>query len=187
MARDLNLLDRLRVERVVWSLDQRLYDLPRKARIAHRRELRHNLTAAARDIGTAAALRELGDAATLADAYREAQFGAGPRPSWIAGAVFLLTTVLVLTSVLFDAAEAFGDGVLAGNPAADGTYRWPGISLLQNEVTYTVADGDFTFVGGDFSLLTWGLLVVGFLLVSRAWRALPRRRHEARGAAGVAP
>ena len=91
MARDLNLLDRLRVERVVWSLDQRLYDLPRKARIAHRRELRDNLTAAARDIGTTAALRELGDAATLADAYREAQFGAGPRPSWMAGAVFLLT------------------------------------------------------------------------------------------------
>ena len=52
-------------------------------------------------------------------------------------------------------------------------------------MTYTVADGDFTFVGGSFSLLTWALLVVGFVVVSRAWRALPRRRHEARGAAGA--
>lgn len=62
MAHDLNHLDRVRIERVVWTLDQRLYDLPRKIRIAHRRELRDNLTAAARVVGVSAALRDIGDA-----------------------------------------------------------------------------------------------------------------------------
>lgn len=176
VANDLNLLDRIRIERVVWTLDQRLYDLPRKIRIAHRRDLRDNLTAAARVVGVSAALRDLGDAATLADAYLEAQLGAAPRPAWTAAALFVMTTAFVLTSVLFDAAKAFGDGILAGNPEAEGTYHWSGIAHLQSDVTYTVTDGDHTFVGGSFSPLTWVLLAIGFVLVGRVWRALPRRR-----------
>jgi hypothetical protein len=187
MAHDLNLLDRARIERVVWSLDQRLYDLPRRVRIAHRRELRDNLTAAARDVGTSAALRDLGDAATLATAYRDAQLGARPRPAWTAAALFLLTTTLVLTSLLFEASTAFGDGILAGNSEAQGTYHWAGIAHLQNEVTYTVADGAHTFVGGSFSLLTWALLAVGFLLISRAWRALPARTDRQRDTTPATP
>lgn len=58
--RPISVLDRLRIERVVWSLDQRLYDLPTRSRIAKRREVRSNLLTAARDIGTAHALRNLG-------------------------------------------------------------------------------------------------------------------------------
>ena len=50
----------MRIERLVWLLDQQLYDLPRSSRIAKRREVRDNLLAAARDIGTADALRRLG-------------------------------------------------------------------------------------------------------------------------------
>ena len=38
-------------------------------------------------------------------------------------------------------AEAFGDGILAGDPEATGTFRWPGIAYLQSEVTYTVSGG----------------------------------------------
>ena len=178
MANDLSVLDRIRIERVVWTLDQRLYDLPRKVRIAHRRDLRENLISAARDVGISAALRDLGDAATLADAYLEAQHGTTPRPRWTAAAIFLMTTALVLTSVLFDAAKAFGDGILAGNPDAAGTYHWPGVSQLQTEVTYTVANGEVDFVGGAFSPLTWVLLALGFVLVGRVWRVLPRRRHD---------
>ena len=56
MARPFTWFDRLRIERVVWTLDQRLYDLPRAVRIAHRRELRENLLTAARDVGTGAVL-----------------------------------------------------------------------------------------------------------------------------------
>ncbi len=176
---DLSVLDRLRLERVVWSLDQRLYDLPRATRIAHRRELRANLLVAARDVGTTAALRDLGDAARLAADYREAAFGAGPRPSWYAAAVFLLTTVLFLTSLLFDAARAFGDGILAADPGATGTFRWPGIAYLQSEVTYRVADGRQDVVGGAFTPLTYLLLLAGSVAIGRLWRALPRRRRRA--------
>jgi len=57
MPTDVTLMDRLRIERVVWSLDQRLYDLPRRTRIERRRELRSNLLDAARDTGTSTALR----------------------------------------------------------------------------------------------------------------------------------
>jgi hypothetical protein len=44
-------MDRLRTERVVWTLDQRLYDLPRNSRIAMRREVRENLRTATVDVG----------------------------------------------------------------------------------------------------------------------------------------
>ncbi len=52
MSDALTWMDRLRIERVVWALDQRLYDLPRRSRIAKRREVRQNLLTAAQDIGT---------------------------------------------------------------------------------------------------------------------------------------
>ncbi len=98
MSHALTWIDRLRIERVVWTLDQWLYDLPRKARIARRRELRENLVVAAQDVGVTAALRNLGDSRQLAAEYLSAQFGEGARPSWVAAATFLLTGQLVFTS-----------------------------------------------------------------------------------------
>jgi hypothetical protein len=182
MSIDVTPLDRLRIERVVWSLDQRLYDLPRRTRIERRRELRANLLDAASDSGAAAALRGVGDSATLAAEYLDAELGHGPRHSWTAAGAFLLTTALVLSSVFFDAATAFGDGVLAGNPDAAGTFTWPGIGYLQSAVTYTVSGGHHTFTGGAFSPLAWALLGVGTVAVGRLWRALPVwRRHHAPG------
>jgi hypothetical protein len=181
MPHDVNLVDRLRIERVVWSLDQRLYDLPRHTRIARRRELRTNLLEAAHDVGTSTALEDVGDSSTLAAEYLDAELGPGPRHSWMAAAVFLLTTVLVLTSVLFDAADAFGDGILAGNPSAEGTFTWPGIGYLQTDVTYTVSGGEHSFTGGAFTVLTWVLLVIGTIAVGRLWRALPAWRRRRSG------
>ena len=178
MTTELSVLDRLRIERAVWSLDQRLYDLPRKTRVARRRELRANLTAAAADVGAATAIRDLGRGDSLAAEYLEAELGPGPRHSWIAAAIFVATATLVLNSMFSDAAQAFGDGVLAGNPDASGTFRWPGISLLQSEVTYTFDDGSYTQVGGAFSPLTWLLLAAGAIAVGRLWRAIPRRRNQ---------
>ena len=176
---DLSVLDRLRLERAVWALDQRLYDLPRATRTAHRRELRANLEAAARDVGTRAALRDLGGAAELAAEYHDAAFGTGPRPAWYPAGVFLLTTTLLLTSVFFDAARAFGDGILAADPDATGTFRWPGIAFLQSEVVYTVSHGELSFVGGAFTPLTYVVLLLGTIGVGRLWRALPVRRRPA--------
>lgn len=178
MPNDVNLLDRLRIERVVWSLDQRLYDLPRTTRIEKRKELRSNLLDAAHDTGASTALRDLGDSSTLAAEYLDAELGPGPRHSWMAAGVFLLTSALVLTSVFFDAADAFGDGILAGNPAANGAFTWPGISYLQSPVSYTVSDGAHTFVGGAFTPLTWALLAIGTIAVGHLWRALPKWRRR---------
>ena len=176
MTSKLSVLDRLRIERSVWSLDQRLYDLPRKTRVARRRELRLNLTAAAGDVGAATAIRDLGRGDALAAEYLEAEFGPGPRHSWIAATIFVATATLLLTSLFSDAAQAFGDGVLAGNPAATGTYTWPGIALLQTNVTYTFDGDSYTHTGGAFSPLTWLLLAVGAICVGRLWRAIPRNR-----------
>jgi hypothetical protein len=50
MPRSVSWIDRMRIERLVWALDQRLYDLPYRSRIAHRREVRQNLLAATRDV-----------------------------------------------------------------------------------------------------------------------------------------
>ena len=114
----------------------------------------------------------------MAAEYLDAELGPGPRHSWTAAGVFLLTSTLLLTSVLSNAADAFGDGILAGNPDADGTFTWPGIGYLQSEVTYTVSNGEHTHVGGSFTPMTWALLVIGTIAVGRLWRALPRWRQR---------
>ena len=88
MAHELTWSDRLRIERVVWTLDQRLYGIPRESRLARRREVRLNLLSAAYDIGTGPALRNIGTSAQLADAYLAAEFGDRPRHSWMAAALW---------------------------------------------------------------------------------------------------
>jgi hypothetical protein len=172
-------IDRMRIERVVWALDQRLYDLPRKSRIAKRREVRQNLVTAVMDIGIVDALRNLGDSRQLAAEYRAAEFGDEVRPSWITAVVFLGTGQLLLTSLLFDAASAFGNGITAANPHATGTFTWSGIRYLQDRVTYTFLDGKGSQVGGAWTPLAWAVWVVATVLVGRLWRvrSMWRRRH----------
>lgn len=181
MPHNVSWFDRMRIERVVWMLDQRLYDLPRRSRIDKRREVRENLRAAASDIGTREALARLGNSRELATEYLTAEFGDGARPSWIAAGVFLFTGVLVGTSLLTDAAIAYRDGILAANPHATGTFTWNGIDYLQTSVRYTFVDGSSHFAGGAFSPLAWLLWIIATVLVGRLWR-LPlvwRRRRAA--------
>jgi hypothetical protein len=183
MAHQVTWIDRLRIERAVWSLDQRLYDLPRRSRVAKRREVRQNLLSAAADLGTRPALARLGSSAELAAEYLDAELGTGPRHSWLAAAVFLLTAQLILTSLLADAARAFADGIHAADPTATGTYTWSGISHLQDTVTYTFTDGTGTWSGGAWTPLAWVLWLAATIAVGRLWRALPVwRRTRARPA-----
>ncbi len=185
MPHTISRTDRVRIERVVWLLDQRLYDLPRRSRIDKRREVRQNLRAAASDIGTREALARLGNSRELAAEYLTAEFGDGPRPSWIAAGLFLFTGVLVGTSLLTEAVIAYRDGILAANPHATGTFTWSGIAYLQTSVEYTFVDGSSHFVGGAFSPLAWLLGILATILVGRLWR-LPsvwrRRRASTRTA-----
>ncbi len=185
MAQSVTWLDRLRIERVVWSLDQRLYDLPRKVRIARRREVRDNLLTAAADIGTGPALARLGDSRRLAEEYRSAEYGEEARPAWVAAAVFLLTGQLVLTEFLNEAAVSFGQGLTAADPHATGNFTWSGIDYLQSSVTYTYVDGQGTFVGGAWTPVAYALWIIATVLVGRLWRVpvLWRRRRQETAAA----
>ena len=173
MTHTVTWIDRLRIERVVWALDQRLYDLPRKSRIAKRREVRENLRTAAADIGTTNALRNIGNSRQLAVEYRDAEFGNQPRPSWLAAAIFLLTGQLIFTSLLSEAAMAFGEGITAADPHATGTFTWAGIHYVQSSVTYTYANGQGDSVGGAWTPLAWALWLIATVLVGRLWRVIP--------------
>lgn len=172
---ELSVLDRLRVEAAVWSLDQRIYDLPWGRRIAIRREVRDNLRAAAADVGARRAIRNIDGVGNLAAGYLDAQFGGRPRASWLAAATFVFTTLLVLQSLLTDAANAFGDGVLAADPEFSGSLQWHGVLPLQTQVDLRFADHAVALTGGALSVWAYLLLALGGIAVGRLWRALPRR------------
>jgi hypothetical protein len=169
-------IDRLRIEWVVWSLDQRLYDLPRQSRIAKRREVRANLITAAGDVGVSDALRNLGNSRQLAAEYRVAEYGDESRPSWVAAALFLCTGQLVFTSLLSEASFAFRDGLKAIDPHVTGTYTWAGISYLQSSVTWTFTNGEARSVGGAATPLAWAIWIAGTIAVGRLWRFVKIRR-----------
>jgi hypothetical protein len=184
-------LDRLRIERVVWELDQHLYDLPRQSRIAKRREVRANLVTAAHEIGAKAAIGRLGSRRLLAAEYKDAEFGDAPRPSWWTASIFFLTGQLVLTSLLTEATLGFRDGIVTADPNASGTFHWAGVAYLQDNVTFTLTNGHAEWVGGAWTPLAWALWVGATVLVGRLWRAFPlwrRRRAATRMAsAGAVP
>jgi hypothetical protein len=180
MAHELTWIDRLRIERVVWTLDQRLYDIPRDSRIAHRREVRQNLLSAAQDLGTTAALRNIGGTAQLVAAYLAAEFGDRPRHSWTAAGLWMATSLFVVTAILTDAANGFAAGVTAANPHATGTYHWGGLSLLQGGVTVTAVHGHTTVSGGWVSVAGWVLWVLIAVMIGRLWRAPGNWRARAR-------
>ncbi|MEU4243738.1 hypothetical protein [Actinoplanes sp. NPDC026619] len=170
------MLDRLRIERLVWSLDQQLYDLPRAQRIATRREVRANLLEAAGDVGATEALRRVGGSRRLAEQYLVAEFGDGPRHSWIGAAYAAATMPLLLNFFLGEAAGSFRDGVTAADPHATGAFTWSGVSWLQSATTFTFSNGAADSHGGAWTPLTyalWILVTVGF---GRLWRVRLRRR-----------
>ncbi|MDT7570762.1 MAG: hypothetical protein QOE05_936 [Actinomycetota bacterium] len=179
MTQQLSIADRLRIERVVWGLDQRIYDLPWRRRIAIRREVRENLRTAAADVGAERAVRNIGSAGELAAGYLDAQFGSRPRPSWLGAAGFVFTTMLILQAVLTDAANAFADGVRTANPAFAGTLHWGGLHLLQTDVTVVITGSTTTLKGGALSVWGYLLLALGAIAVGRLWRALPGRTSTA--------
>jgi hypothetical protein len=180
MPRSVTWIDRLRIERFVWMLDQQIYDLPRSSRIAKRREVRDNLLVAARDVGTTEALRRLGSSSRLAKEYLTAEFGEGPRHSWIAAAYFCMLIPLVINFFFSEAAAAYQQAITATDPHATGTFTWSGISYLQTAVTYTFTEGHSDRAGGAWTPITYVLWLVGTVLVGRLWRLLPwltRRRR----------
>jgi hypothetical protein len=178
MPQTLTVFDRIRIECRVWALDQRLYDLPRRSRIARRREVRANLHAASADHGVREALRRVGSSQALAREYVGAEFGETPRPSWLATAYFAGLTPLLLNFVLSEAALGYEKALTAAH-AADGRFTWNGVSFLQSPLTFTVDRGEVTHVGGAWTPAVYVLWAVGTIACGRLWRLLPRRSGPA--------
>jgi hypothetical protein len=182
MSRSISWIDRIRIERLVWALDQRLYDLPYRSRIACRREVRQNLLAAARDVGTTQALRRLGHSQQLAEEYLTAQYGPHPRHSWTAAALAAVSTVLLLNFFMGEAMSGSQAAITSVSPHATGTFTVPGISVLQHPVVYAFTDGHASVTGGAWTLASYALLLAAMIAAGRLWR-LPsswtRRRQSA--------
>jgi hypothetical protein len=179
MSQSVGLIDRLRIERLVWMLDQQTYDLPRRTRLATRREVRANLRLAAADVGTTEALRRIGGSRRLAEQYLTAEFGDTPRHTWVGAAYGAALMPLLLNFFLSEAASSFQHGVTAADPHATGTFVWAGVSWLQSAMTFTFSGGVADSRGGAWTPLTyvlWALVTIG---AGRLWRLRrPRGRRS---------
>jgi hypothetical protein len=178
MSQAISTLDRLRIERAVWSLDSRLQDISWRSRVAKRRELRANLLDASADVGTAEALRRVGSIPRLAAEYLSVEYGHWTRrPHWLAMVAWLLLGYVALTLLLDATSSAFIDGVLAVNPHMSAPVVWSGISHVLAPVTVTFAAGGVTSrLGGAWEPLVYAVYLMGALLVGRVWRAWPSWR-----------
>jgi hypothetical protein len=179
MSRSVSWIDRIRIERLVWALDQRLYDLPYRSRIACRREVRQNLLAAARDVGTTQALRRLGHSQQLAEEYLTAQYGAHPRHSWTAAALAAVSATLLLNFFTGQAMSGSQAAITSVSPHVTGTFTVPGIYFLQHPIVYAFSNGHASVTGGDWTPASYALLLAAMILAGRLWRlpaAWTRRR-----------
>ena len=180
MTETLNWTDRMRVERAVWTLDSYLRNLPRKSRIAKRRELRVNLLAASADVGTNEALRRLGSLRTLAAEYVVAEYG-GPGPFWFAAMCVMLPAFAFMFWVSNARIDAFRSGAIAASPHLTGVYHLTGIAYVFTNATFTFVNGKGTEVNGTLLPLVYVFVVALTVLAGRIWRVIPVLRRRALG------
>jgi len=193
MPTTLSLIDRLRLERTVWTVDTYLASLPSRSRRAIRRELRTNLRSSAAQVGTREAVRGLGNLHRLSLDYLDAEYGEGrPRPQLLKGTAWAYAVGFAVILAVIVGMDSYLDGLEAGSPGP-GTYVWDRFDYLgpRLEVTYD----EVGFSGFYLSLSAIFLIypLIAFLLASRLWRALPiwwrrlRRDRDARRAAVPTP
>jgi hypothetical protein len=171
--------DRLRIERLVQALSQRLYDLPHRRRIACIREVRQNILAAAQETGTAEALRRLGGADELAREYLDAEYGHRLRPSWITASIVCILIPSLFQFFLTEAAMGNQAAITAVDPHATGTFTVTGIEFLQHATVYTLSNGHASLVGGDWTPLFYVLWIAVTIASGRLWRIRARGRAAA--------
>ena len=193
MPTTLSLIDRLRIERAVWTLDTYMAGLPGRSRRAIRRELRTNLRVSATDVGARQAISGLGSLRRLGLSYVDAEYGEGrPRPQLLKGSAWAVAAEVTVVVAMIVGFDSYLYGLDAGRPAA-GTYVWDRIDFLgpRLEVTYDEAgfSGFYLSVSAIFLIYPF----IAFLIGSRLWRALPiwwrrlRRDRDARRAAVPTP
>lgn len=167
----------LAIERTVWRIDRRLRrDVPFSARRAIRSDVRANLRAAAEQVGEVEALRRFGDVGRAAEDYRLA----AARPDAVRvdrglraaactlAALVLLTLVRIPTFEMVTTFDAFTD--------ADEWHvqLWRLGELSGDIATSTLFEA--TVYSYSFILFP----VLAYLVWSRSWRYLTRRRRARR-------
>ncbi|TMD35538.1 MAG: hypothetical protein E6I95_03870 [Chloroflexi bacterium] len=166
--------DRLRIElailRIDWELDGRI---PWRVRRRLKNELRSNLIAAAESNGAMAAVSQLGDLRALGASYLEVYRGRldARRGAWAAFITYVAVQALAMAVLL-----AFQSGIAAGGGHGGSYELLPGFGPFQGSVNH----------GFEMEILSPAhlvLMLVAFLIGSRAWRALPRGIRRGRGSA----
>jgi hypothetical protein len=170
MSHTVSLIGRLRIERLVWELDQRLWELPRRRRIDCRREVRQNLLAAAGETGVTAAMRGVGSAAELARGYKAAEYGDRPRPHWWAAGIAALLIAQLPLLIQGQVTTMNEAAIRAVDPHATGNFTVPGIVFLQHATVYTFSNGQAALSGGDLSPLFYIAWLASVILIGRLWR-----------------
>ena len=187
-----NVIDRLRAERAVWTLDLLLQDLPGRARRAARRDTRANLLAATAEVGPGEALRRLGPLRRLAAGYLDAEYGDSrwdgdhgntvrARPRLLKAIFWVFLAEFALLGLWWVGTEAFLAGVTAADPHATGTFHWSGPGI-GHDVDYANGTMDALRSSIDVRFML-AYLGTAFVLGGRLWRLLPpwtrRRRRPA--------
>jgi hypothetical protein len=176
MTETLTWTDRFRVERAVWTLDSCLTKLPRKSRIAKRRELRVNLRAAVADVGANEALRRLGNVRSIAAEYVVAEYG-GPGPSLIVAMCVMLPAFVIMFWLSSARIDAFRSGAIAANPHLTGMFHMTGVAYVLTNDTFTFANGKVTEVGGTLLPLVYVCVFALTVFAGRLWRVIPAFRR----------
>ena len=169
MTDKLSLSDRWNRARYLQTVELWLDAMPGRRRRAVMKDLRANLDVAAAEVGMTAALADLGRPRVLARRYLDEE--PAQRPHWNQGALAAglvigawLYSTLFYTMGMLDAVGSTG----AGN--ATGSFLGTHVNAVSTPEEISAG-----FAGFPWSALL--VAVVVFLLVARAWNALPSRRR----------
>ncbi len=159
--------DWLRIERAVERVDYRLQHLPRRSRIAVRRELRENVRLASVDVGSRLAVQQLGDLGHPGGRLPHRGVRGGDAPASLSAAAMWVALVEGAALILsYAATAAFAAGARATNPHLTGTLHWSGVHYLVGDATFTFIDGRSNSVGGAWTpavyvLMSGGAVIAG--------------------------
>ncbi len=165
-------VDRLRIERAVWTVDTLAGDLPGRRRRSVRRELRADLWASTREVGAAEAIRRLGNLRRLSAEYLDVEYGA-KRPRYLKGAFWAFMAVVVLEVHTFARIDGFHHGLEVADPG-DGSFTLRPLGRFGPVYETAYVDGTFDSFSLDLApaLLPLAVVLLGaFLVGGRFWRA----------------
>jgi hypothetical protein len=173
MTSTLSLTERWRRSWYLSRLELWLDSMPRRRRRAVLGELRANLDEATADVGLDAAMADLGAPRALARRYLQAE--PQPRPRWDHGAAAAALVVAAWVYATLFYAVGMLDALSSTGTAgpARGSFLGTQVETVSNAAGISAA-----FTGVPWAPLVAVLLT--FLLVGRAWHALPRRTAPTR-------